>query len=442
MARFLVATHPITGHALPGIPIVAELVRRGHDVHWYVGAKFRAKAEQAGATFEPYEHALDYDDSDYDAAFPGRRALSGLRQLSYDFRKVFVEQVSGQHHDLTAILERFPADATLGDTAMIAPFSVNERGGPPNAVYNVTCLGIPGRGIAPFGLGLLPDDSPKGLVRNRILAFSASNIVFAGVSRELERQCRAIGVAPRKFAGPTVSDFLYLQPSVPSFEYARPDLAPQVHYVGALLSPPPVDPELPDWWPDVVTSTRPVVLVTQGTVATGVRDLVAPTLLGLADEDVLVVAAGVPDLASLGLPRVPANARVATYLPFSEVMEHVSVYVTNGGTEASSMPSAPACRSWRPGPPRTSPRSGTGSPTAASAGTCARRPRRRSRCARPSGPCSTTRRTAGRRPGRRRARHAPRGRRERRPPGTPGRHRPPRRRLRRTGASLRAGRRT
>jgi UDP:flavonoid glycosyltransferase YjiC (YdhE family) len=151
------------------------------------------------------------------------------------------------------------------------------------------------------------------------------------VSRELERECRSIGVAPRKFAGPTVSDFLYLQPSVPSFEYPRPDLLPQVHYVGVLLPPPAVDPELPEWWSDVVTSTRPVVLVTQGTVATGVRDLVAPTLLGLADEDVLVGAAGVPDLASLGLPRVPANARVAAYLPFSEVMEHVSVYVTNGG---------------------------------------------------------------------------------------------------------------
>ena len=121
MARFLVATYAITGHVLPGIPIVTELVRRGHDV------------QQAGASFEPYVHALDYDDADY-AAFPGRRALSGLRQLTYDFRKVFIEQVPGQHRDLTAILERFPADATLGDTAMIGPFGVNERGGPPNAV--------------------------------------------------------------------------------------------------------------------------------------------------------------------------------------------------------------------------------------------------------------------------------------------------------------------
>ena len=331
MARFLVATHPITGHVLPGIPIVTELVRRGHDVRWYVGAKFRHQAERAGAVFEPYAEAQDYDDSDYDAAFPGRRSLRGLRQLTYDFQKVFVEQVTGQHRDISAILERFPADVTLGDTAMIGPFTVNETGGPPNAVYNITCLGLPGRGLAPFGLGLLPDDTRKGLVRNRILAYSAANIVFGRVSHELEGQCRVIGVEPRKFTGPAVSDYLYLQPSVPSFEYRRPDLPPQVHYVGALLPPPPEHPELPEWWPEVESSTRPVVLVTQGTVATGVRDLVAPTLLGLADENVLVVAAGVPDLAALGIPRVPGNARTAAYLPFSSVMEHVSVYVTNGG---------------------------------------------------------------------------------------------------------------
>jgi UDP:flavonoid glycosyltransferase YjiC (YdhE family) len=331
VARFLVATHPITGHVLPGIPIVTELVRRGHDVHWYVGAKFRPTVERSGAAFEPYVHALDFDDSDYDAAFPERRALRGLRQIRYDFRKIFVEQVEGQHRDLSAILERFPADALLGDTAMIGPFSVSERGGPPNAVYNITCLGIPGRGLPPFGLGLLPDASRKGLIRNSILGYAAANVIFGGVSRELERQCRRVGIAPRKFAGPTVSDYLYLQPSVPSFEYDRPDLPPQVHYVGSLVPPPPADPDLPDWWPEVVSSTRPVVLVTQGTVATAVRDLVSPTLLGLADEDVLVVAAGVPDVAALGLPRVPANARVAAYLPFSFAMEPASVYVTNGG---------------------------------------------------------------------------------------------------------------
>lgn len=44
-----------------------------------------------------------------------------------------------------------------------------------------------------------------------------------------------------------------------------------------------------------------------------------------------IVAAVVPDLASLGIPRLPANARIAAYLPFSTAMEHTNVYVTNGG---------------------------------------------------------------------------------------------------------------
>ena len=43
----------------------------------------------------------------------------------------------------------------------------------------------------------------------------------------------------------TLSPYLYLQPTVPSFEYPRRDLAPQVHFVGPLLPPVPAGFELP-----------------------------------------------------------------------------------------------------------------------------------------------------------------------------------------------------
>src|SRR5262245_35467523 len=85
MARFIFATQPITGHVLPAQLIVRALVARGHEVVGYVGKKFRARAEAAGATFAPYQQAYDYDDSDYDAAFPGRAALKGLDQIKFDF---------------------------------------------------------------------------------------------------------------------------------------------------------------------------------------------------------------------------------------------------------------------------------------------------------------------------------------------------------------------
>ncbi|WP_210480256.1 glycosyltransferase [Naasia sp. SYSU D00948] len=328
MPKFLIATHPITGHMLPGIPIVRELVRRGHEVHWYCGRKFREQAEAAGARYEPYRQAYDFDDSDYNRAFPGRANLSGLDQIRFDFLHLFMRQIAAQHRDLTRVLAQFPADAVVGDTAMHAVLTLTETGGPPNAIYNVSCLGLPGREVAPFGLGRLPSATLPGRMRNRVLRTVASRVVFGAVSVELAQQCVAVGAAPRAFDGPPASPYLYLQPSVPGFEYPRSDLPPQVHFVGSLVPPAP-DVALPEWWEEATTSERPVVLVTQGTVATRLRDLALPAIRGLAGEDVLVVVAGVRQPEALG--SLPANVRTAPFVPFGPLFPHVAAFVTNGG---------------------------------------------------------------------------------------------------------------
>ncbi|HET9258068.1 MAG TPA: nucleotide disphospho-sugar-binding domain-containing protein [Pseudonocardiaceae bacterium] len=331
MARFLIASQPITGHVLPAIPVVRALAGRGHEVWWYTGRRFSARAEAAGARFAGYEQAYDYDDRDYDAAFPGRGALTGLNQIRFDMRKLFIEQASKQHRDLTAILARFPADVVLGDPSMFAAVTVEETGGPPSAIYNVSCLGLAGREVAPFGLGLMPSATPLGILRNRVLAYLAPNVVFRQASQELARQCAEIGVAPRKFEGGVLSPNLFLQPTVEAFEYPRSDLPPQVHFIGALLLGRPAEFVMPSWWDELVLARRPVILVTQGTVATAPTELVAPTISGLLDDDVLVVAVGVRDPDALGLVSLAPNVRVERYIPFTPLMPFVDVYVTNGG---------------------------------------------------------------------------------------------------------------
>jgi UDP:flavonoid glycosyltransferase YjiC (YdhE family) len=331
VARFLIASQPITGHVLPAIPVVRALVGRGHDVWWYVGRKFSAQAEAAGAHFVGYKQAYDYDDQDYDAAFPGRSALTGLNQIRFDMLKVFVEQAGKQHRDLSAMLTRFPADVVLGDPSMFAAVTVEETGGPPSAIYNVSCLGLAGREVAPFGLGLLPNASPLGILRNRLLAYLAPNVVFREASQELARQCADIGVAPRKFEGVVLSPNLFLQPTVEAFEYPRSDLPPQIHFIGALLLDRPAGFVPPSWWDDLAATQRPVILVTQGTVATSPSELVTPTISGLLDDDVLVVAVGVRDPAELGLATLAPNVQVERFIPFAPLMPFVDVYVTNGG---------------------------------------------------------------------------------------------------------------
>jgi UDP:flavonoid glycosyltransferase YjiC (YdhE family) len=87
----------------------------------------------------------------------------------------------------------------------------------------------------------------------------------------------------------------------------------------------------PSWWGDL-DGSRPVIHVTQGTVANENPDLIAPTLAGLADEDVLVVVStGGRPIKDLKLGTLPANARIATFLSYPELLPRTSVMVTNGG---------------------------------------------------------------------------------------------------------------
>ena len=104
---------------------------------------------------------------------------------------------------------------------------------------------------------------------------------------------------------------------------------PELHFVGPLSATGSQAP-LPEWWSDL-DGTRPVIHVTQGTVAnTDYGQAIAPTLRALADEDVLVVVTtGGRPLDTL--PPLPANARAATYLPYDELLPRTAVYVTNGG---------------------------------------------------------------------------------------------------------------
>ncbi|BCX04978.1 MAG: glycosyl transferase [Candidatus Roseilinea sp.] len=328
MARFLICTHPITGHVNPAIEIVRKLVERGHEVRVYTGQKFKAKVEAAGVTFQPMVKAYDYDDSDYDKAFPGRAALKGINQIKFDFTEVFVRRAPEQVADLRAIFQTWTPDVVLCDPAFAGARFLYELGEiEAFAVFNISVLGLPSKDVPPFGLGLLPDYSPIGMLKNKALAFMASNVVFKEVNAALKEERAKFGLKPEPFS-PVYSDMLYLQPSVPAIEYPRTDLIPSAHFIGALIPQFKGEFEPPVWWDEVTGATKPVVLVTQGTVATNAEELILPALQALAHEDVLVVATtGGKALAG----PVPANARVAPFIPFNRLMPHVRVMVTNGG---------------------------------------------------------------------------------------------------------------
>jgi UDP:flavonoid glycosyltransferase YjiC (YdhE family) len=58
MSRVAVTGMPAAGHVNPTLPVVRELVRRGHDVVYYDDEEFRRPIEATGAEFRAYPPAV------------------------------------------------------------------------------------------------------------------------------------------------------------------------------------------------------------------------------------------------------------------------------------------------------------------------------------------------------------------------------------------------
>lgn len=333
MARFLIGTMPLTGHITPGLPIARKLVERGHEVGWYSGRKFQAKIEATGAKYIPMETALDFDEQHLEIPFPGLAKLEGLAALKFGAKHIFLDAGPKQLKDFQKILKEFPADALLSDTGFAGSAWVSETLGIPWAAFSISPLTISSRDTAPFGIGLFPSSSLPGKLRNALLYQLLNRVILRDLITYHDKTRAEVGLPPIKQSpfDAAVSPYLYLQGTTQSFEYPRSDLPPQVNFIGPFLPDPSPDFKPPEWW-DELSAGHPVVHVTQGTASTETGELIGPTLKALAHEDVLVVATtGGKPVETLKLNPLPANVRVASFIPHFHLLPHVDVMVTNGG---------------------------------------------------------------------------------------------------------------
>lgn len=334
MPRFLIATLPADGHFSPLVPLAAELTRRGHDVFWMTGEPKRARVEATGAAFLPFIDAWDLDFGRLDETFPARATTKGVARFKYDMREIFIKMVPDQIADLQRHVANVQPDLLIVEpTFGGAARALEEQCGLPWATFGIGALMMPSADAPPFGLGLKPLNArPLNRARNRLLNALIDRTLFRSVDADYRAMCAQIGITPNPggLFATALSPHLYLHPSVPSFEYPRADLPAQVCFVGPHLPPAPAHLELPAWWDAMLADERPVVLVTQGTVATDPDELLLPTLRALEHEPVQVIAVTGGPEPSL-LPPAPANARIERYIPFAALMPHVDVYVTNGG---------------------------------------------------------------------------------------------------------------
>lgn len=336
MAEILIASLQPAGHLGPLLNVAEGLVARGDRVTVLTASRHAARIRAIGAQPAALPAAAEFDETDLEAEFPGRSATSGIKRVNFDIINVFLAPMPHQTAALTALLQTTRYDAVLADACFfgILPFLLGDPAArPPFLTYSTTPLMISSRDHAPFGLGKRPAATTLGRLRNHGLNLLSQKALLRPTHRTANRLLNRLN-APELpvfvMDSPTLADRL-IAPTVPAFDYPRSDLPTNVRYVGAVHPRPSEGFAPPSWWSDL-DGDQPVVHVTQGTIDNAdLGRLLEPTIDALAGEDVLVVATtGGRPVEQITMP-LPANVRVAEYLPHDQLLPKVDVMVTNGG---------------------------------------------------------------------------------------------------------------
>lgn len=337
MASILITCTPAHGHVVPSLAAAAHLVAAGHDVRVLTGARYADRVAAAGAEFLPLPAEADIDLDHPNEAFPERATLRGVPEVRFSLTNLFVRPAPAQLRAVDAAIAERPVDVVVTEAmfmgaALLATRPRDER--PAIVTLGIVPLSVDDPDIAPFGLGILPLPGPLGRLRNAFLRFTSERFVFAPVLAAAREAYHAAGLAVPgdvPLFDPAARSELLLQFTVPGFEYPLSRPRANLRFVGPLSRTAPSTGPTPAWWSDL-DGGAPIVHVTQGTIANDdVSQLILPTIEGLAGEDVLVVVStGGRPVETIPGP-LPANVRVAEYLPYDLLFPRLAAFVTNGG---------------------------------------------------------------------------------------------------------------
>ncbi|KAI3399409.1 hypothetical protein diail_7137 [Diaporthe ilicicola] len=320
MGRFLLHTFYATGHVLPMQAVAKALVDRGHEVVWLTSPDQEARVRASGARFEATVE-VDRVDKVLQGADP--KTLEDIVDVFFGGR------LAAQVADLRRVLRGgFAADVLLNDALPFGAAVLHELGEIP----------------AYATLGVVPMYFREHAPKSTLGTLLSQPELIVGC---LNAQRQDLGLAPMEPSQLLqYSPQLHMQASCAALEYEQA-LHHPTHYVGPLISPLNAASAgaLPGWWDEVIAAPaqgRTVVGITQGTFATDPTSLIIPAVQALRGDAslLLVVPSQQADQVKEALlllsgksggSLLPSNLRLASWLPYEELLPRCGLLVTNGG---------------------------------------------------------------------------------------------------------------
>jgi MGT family glycosyltransferase len=320
--RLLAYTSPARGHLYPVVPILGELVARGHRVHVCTMAdelKQLAPLRIEASAIDPTIERIPI--VDWRERSPRRAASSVLR--------TFAERAEHEAPDLERAIERHDPDVLVIDVNTWGAAAVAEASGRPWAVYSPYLLPLRSRDAPPFGPGLRPLGGPLGALRDALVGRAVDSVFQRAAMRMLNPLRARHGLAPlRDFDGLLRGAPLLLSLTAEGFEYPRGDWPASVRLVGPMNWNPPLlqAQRAPTW---LAGLPDPLVLVTCSTELQRDKRLVRVALQALpaAGMSVLATAAAHDPSTFEAGPR----SRVVRFAPHDALLERAACVVCHGG---------------------------------------------------------------------------------------------------------------
>nr|BFE57158.1 glycosyltransferase [Dactylosporangium thailandense] len=311
MSRFLVYTPPAAGHVFPLVPGLLRLRDRGHHVHVRTGARLVADLRAAGLDATPADPRID---------------ASVKRSGSGDEMADLFARGAWEIEDLRGAIAGHAPDALLVDTNTFGAATLAQTSGRPWAITVPSVLGLKGKGIPPYSLGLAPGRGPVAAVRDAVLWKVVERVYGRMLLPGLNPLRTALGLPA--LASPL--DY-HQQPdrviglTGAPLEYPRTDLPAHVRLVGGTTWDPPA--EAPTW---LTEPGDPWVLVTCSTHYQADEALAVRAVEALRTSPVRVLVTLADAYDNVSLPAAD-NVRVERFVPHGPVLARAAAVVCPSG---------------------------------------------------------------------------------------------------------------
>lgn len=295
---------PAHGHINPSLPLVAELVRRGHEIIYFTTENYRQRVEATGAAVRIYAGVEDdyFDVRGLDGSIPQQAALALLKTTKAILPELF------------EAVNQIKPDYILYDCMC------------PWGYFVAQIMGLPTVSSA----SLMPM-SPRVMLNWRLLrlflpllakGFRAGNEA-ARLSKELGRQYNVKLLTMMNILNaPGDLIISYSSATYVPFADTLPD---NVKFVGWTMAENHTDELF------VHQSERPLIYVSLGTVINHNQDFykLCISALGGTPYDVLITTGGRFSPEQFGV--LPENITIKSWVPQAQVLHQAALFITHGG---------------------------------------------------------------------------------------------------------------